>query len=136
MRCTCHALPETLALTAGEKGNFLGGSGPEGSGSVYVAWEGQARKREVMLLRVIPPTRQYQGGRRESPVHTPQGPEEAAGLVLGLASGGWGWTGPRRTPDLTRAEPSGVFRTEAGLGLPGGGRSGKVTLARGGAGAA
>lgn len=89
-----------------------------------------------MLLRVIPPTRRYQAGRRESPVHTPQGPEEAAGLALGLASGGWGWTGPRRSPDRTRAEPSGVFRAEAGLGRLGGGRSGKVTLARGGAGAA
>lgn len=92
---------------------------------MYVAWEGQSRKPEVMLLRVIPLTRWYQGGR-----------EEAAGLALGLASGGWSWTGPRRPPDRTRAEPSSVFRAEAGLGRPRGGRSGKVTLARGGAGAA
>lgn len=70
------------------------------------------------------------------PRHTPQGREEAAGLALGLASGGWSWTGPRRPPDRTRAEPSSVFRAEAGLGRPRGGRSGKVTLARGGAGAA
>lgn len=93
---------------------------------MYVAWEGQARKREVMLLRVIPLTRWYQGGRWESRVlYTPQGREAAAGLALSLASGRWGWTGPRgtqqRLPGRGGAGPAG--RREKREGDPGAGRS-------------
>lgn len=136
MRCTCLALPETLALTAGEKGSLLGGSWP------WREWEGvrglggAIKKTRGDALAGHSAYTLVPRGALGEPRHTPQGREEAAGLALGLASGGWSWTGPRRPPDRTRAEPSSVFRAEAGLGRLRGGRSGKVTLARGGAGAA